>query len=299
MSDYEADQYDVNYLLRHISKANVDDVREILEMAQQAKPHFTRWIDMHNLNGSTSLIEAIRFYCNEENPERKARLHEIINLLLANGANPNFSDLQTITAMHIAASSCGNIDILEKLLKHGGLVDVQTADQETPLFFAIYSHFDNIAIFLIDHKANIEHKNIFGETPLYKATEMNRPAIVQILLDDGANPDSQDLTGNTALHVAVIEDMPEIVRLLIEHGADERIDNEYKQSPIYLAEAPGHEEILEIMLETISKRDEERNKKNKARYTGAGKKRRTIKKRRNTGKMRKHARRGKKTSKRR
>jgi hypothetical protein len=93
--------------------------------------------------------------------------------------------------------------------------------------------------------------------------------------------------------------MPEIVRLLIEHGADERINNEYKQSPIYLAEAPGHGEILEVMLESISRRDEERNKRNTARHTGAGKKRRTIKKRRNTRKIRKHTRRGKKTGKRR
>lgn len=293
------DEEDINYLLRKISEADVNEVNEILESAQQAKPHFTRWIDMHNTNGSTSLIEAIHFYCNETTHTRKARLHEIIDLLLAYRASPNISDLQSRTAMHIAASACENIDILEKLMKHGGLVDVQTADQETPLFFAIYSHFDNVANFLIDRGANIEHKNIFGETPLYKATEMNRPAIIEILLDDGANPNSKDLTGNTALHVAVIEDMPEIVRLLIEHGGDERIDNEYKQSPIYLAEAPGHGEILEVMLEAISRRDEERNKRNTARHTGAGKKRRTIKKRRNTRKIRKRAKRGQKTGKRR
>jgi hypothetical protein len=291
MSDYKADQYDVNYLLRHISQANLDDVREILEMTKQAKTHFNRWIDIHNTNGSTSLIGAIQFYCNENNPERKARLAKIIDLLLAYGANPNVSDHQSRTAMHIAASTCENIDILEKLVKHGGLINIETTeDKETPLFFAIYSHFDNIANFLIDHGANIEHKNIFGETPLYKATEMNRPAIVQKLLNAGANANSKDLTGNTALHVAVIEDMPEIVRLLIKHGADERIDNEYKQSPLYLAEAPGHGEILEVITEAISRRDEERNKRNRARHTGAGKKRRTIKKRRSIRKMRKHKR---------
>jgi ankyrin repeat protein len=124
-------------------------------------------------NRNAALYRAVQ----RNNPEK-------IQLLLAQGANPNVSNEYGYTPLYWAANY-NPISVVELLLAHGA----------NP----------NIA----DHD---------GQTPLYRAVLFGKDSIVELLLAHGANPNIADVNERTPLSLAACSrDLTNIIECLINH----------------------------------------------------------------------------------
>ena len=144
-----------------------------------------------------------------------------------------------------------------------------SADGSSPLLVAVQNGYYDVALYLMDHGANVNLANSKGWTPLYLAVKIRNqettaipgPAtdgvldFITILLDRGANPnlriqaDTEIHQGMTAawlreagatplLRAALCGDLA-VVRLLLAHKADPSIPTFDHTTPLMAASGVG------------------------------------------------------------
>jgi ankyrin repeat protein len=91
------------------------------------------------------------------------------------------------TALHLAADG-GYEDIVNLLLAHGADANARMSNGVTPLHEAASGGFMSIAIALVNAGAEIDLIDRFGRTPALAAAMVNKSEMVQFLLSLGANP---------------------------------------------------------------------------------------------------------------
>lgn len=69
----------------------------------------------------------------------------------------------------------------------------------TPLNWACYNNKTDIAIVLIELKANINVKDKFGYTPLHRACVYQNKVLIDLLLKKGASVNAKNIYGNIPL----------------------------------------------------------------------------------------------------
>jgi len=141
----------------------------------------------------------------------------------------------------------------------GLLIDTYNADVNrrdasgaTPLFFvsASVEHPNSTTIvnILIDHGAQLEIPDNKGWTALYMAVRDSNLTVINALLMAGARAAVvAPSTGDTPLHIAAQLPVPqrlEIVRILIDHGAPLEVRNNNGLTPVAIAVAHGHLDIV-------------------------------------------------------
>ena len=73
----------------------------------------------------------------------------------------------------------------------------------------------DIPVFLIDHKANINARDIMANTPLHWAAKAGNKNLIDKLLSGGADINAKNISGHTPLDMA----SGSVKKLLIENGA--------------------------------------------------------------------------------
>jgi hypothetical protein len=73
---------------------------------------------------------------------------------------------------------------------------------------------------LLNQKANVNEKDIYGLTPLIESVLKGNSEITTLLLDNGAMIDQQDISGQTALQWAVNRRQMTVIDLLLKRGAN-------------------------------------------------------------------------------
>ncbi|MHB1001974.1 MAG: ankyrin repeat domain-containing protein [Armatimonadota bacterium] len=150
--------------------------------------------------GTTPLITAIR------------NGHFLLaQLLVVSGADVNALDGDAMGAIHFA-SVAGATDLVRFLFEHGArLID---KIEYTPLHFAAYNQYLQVAELLIAHGANVNARDSEGRTPLHEAAKTNSIHMIELLLSSGADPNLQDIYNNNPLQLAEQRYSEEAVRLL-------------------------------------------------------------------------------------
>ena len=206
-------------------------------------------LDIQGYKGKTALMYVAR--------SRNKLLHyrEILNLLIAAGANPNIKDdkgdlpfmfliedpeilkesitqkvdleLEDIYGQSILYLSAYNgfLKTVEVLLNAGALPNpnnIRSKYNKLPLVAASgQGHIDIVKI-LIDRGAEInrqEGRNGIEDTALTAATKTKRIEIVQYLLSRGADASISLKYSGTALEIAIKKKLPEIAQLLAKYSA--------------------------------------------------------------------------------
>ncbi|HQR02509.1 MAG: ankyrin repeat domain-containing protein [Proteobacteria bacterium] len=153
--------------------------------------------------------------------------------LIRRGMDPNTVDARGNSLLMIAARN-GNLQLLESLLKihanylknnnfnedalmlaayHGHLACVQkllsfgaTAERDngswSPLLYAAYAGWTNVAALLLDNKSSVNQVGPNGETALMLAARNGHKEAVQMLLARGADPDLRNPSDLTASDLA-------------------------------------------------------------------------------------------------
>ena len=109
---------------------------------------------------------------------------EIVELLIAKGADVEVADLLSATPLHRAAS-WGHKEIAELLITKGANVNAEDKWGNTPLHLAAYKgHKENVKL-LIAKGADVNAKNEDGETPLDDAVRYKQTEIAALLRKHG------------------------------------------------------------------------------------------------------------------
>nr|ADK93728.1 inward-rectifying potassium channel [Puccinellia tenuiflora] len=164
----------------------------------------------------------------------------LVHQLLKRNLDPNESDQDGRTALHIAAST-GNEQCVKLLLDYGADPNARDSEGKVPLWEAMYAKHDTVVQLLVKGGADLS----LGDTGLYccLAIEQNNIELLEEILNriHDANMPSKD--GNIPLHRAVCDGNVEMVALLLKHRADiDKMDSN-GWTPRALAEQQGHEEI--------------------------------------------------------
>lgn len=99
------------------------------------------------------------------------------------------------------------------------------------------------------HHAN-ETLPIVGTRPLTLAAAHGHTDIVRVLLAAGAEVNAEDFTGWTALHAGSFAGDVGTVSLLLDRGAVSGVDAWFLRSPLKIAEALEHKEIIPLLQQS-------------------------------------------------
>ncbi|XP_043468569.1 putative ankyrin repeat protein RF_0381 [Leptopilina heterotoma] len=181
--------------------------------------------------------------------------HDISTLLLQYPVKVNDeTQARGQTPLHFAVE-CGDMKIMEILLRKGANVNAKNCDLNTPLHIAVSKYLnytESVIQLLLDNGADLKVYNMFGFTPHHVCIKSYRRILLQheikMLLNDGGDIDEKDFSGYTALHRAVESENCDIVEFFLSRGSDVNAETKFGKTPLHLACQERNEEILLLLL---------------------------------------------------
>jgi ankyrin repeat protein len=152
-----------------------------------------------------------------------SRRPNVARLLIEAGVDVNQRMKHGGTALLLATSSAGQVnhELVELLVASGADVTIATEAGITPLHGAAKKGEPEIARVLMAHGANANAQTTEGMTPLHLASIYGQTQVVRLLLEHGADINAKDSKARTALAMAIERRHDEIVTLLKQQGAQE------------------------------------------------------------------------------
>jgi ankyrin repeat protein len=185
-----------------------------------------------------------------ENTDNNEIKKQVIELLLANGANvnntaPKKGQYITRTPALIHAVKNNLFDIYKILIERGADVNIQDSEGNTPLMYA-----SDIEIVkdLINHGAIVNEKNNDGETALMLKYRSENIELIKCLIENGADVNVKDHIGvgqSLLLKAYRIKNI-ELVTYLIE-----QTDAELSEKELSTYFMPKEREIILSEMKTI------------------------------------------------
>ena len=206
-----------------------------------------------------------------------------INVLLNARANPNITDADGHTCLHVAAIKECSKEVLQAIIDHG--VDVNAANKisQTALTNACINKDENainvllnadadsnivdadghtclhiaaakecskeVLQAIIDHGVDVNASNNISQTALTYACINKDESAINVLLNARANSNIVNDNGNTCLHVAVIKECSkEVLQAIIDHGVDVNATNKRNQTALTNACINKDESAINVLL---------------------------------------------------
>jgi len=178
----------------------------------------------------------------------KAARADLVELLVANGADVKAADTMGFTALHWAADR-GDVKTAQILLAHGATVDARTGMWYTPLHRAAsYRRALGMVQLLLDSGADAnaaEHE--WGGTPLHSGVRSGSPEIVALLLQRGAKTNTRSMSGFTPLHLAATEGRADIATMLLAAGAPVGARDKQGRTALQWALKEGNQNVVAVL----------------------------------------------------
>lgn len=126
------------------------------------------------------------------------------------------------------------VNYAEQLLRAGAFIDSQDKNGNTALHIAAHSWSnDDLVFLLLNYGANTDIKNNEGFTVLHMlAKSAHKLKLAKILLDFGTDINIRDNQGRTALHIASAYGNVFMVQLLLQHGAQVSVFDNAGHTPV-------------------------------------------------------------------
>ncbi|TRY61947.1 hypothetical protein TCAL_09138 [Tigriopus californicus] len=188
------------------------------------------------------------------------RRRDCIQVLIAEGADPNVAKENGLTAIMLA-SQIGLEDVVRDLVRLGANVDATNQEGGTALMCAAQWGWLHIVEALIEAKCNIHQAMKDGTTALFLAAQAGHDKILSLLIteclkrnrDLGIFIGAPRQDGSSPLFIACQLGHVESVRILLENGAEvdqSRLDD---ATPLFKACHKGHLQIVQELLKYQAK----------------------------------------------
>ncbi|MEJ2750423.1 MAG: ankyrin repeat domain-containing protein, partial [Anaerolineae bacterium] len=151
------------------------------------------------------------------------------------------------------ASAIGRLDVVQHEIEQWPEdVNEYGRDGFTPLQLACYFGREEIALWLIEHGADVNAvaQNGTDIAPIHAAAANGSLAILNALLAKGADVNARQQGGFSPLHTAVDNNDPEMASLFLKHGADRSAVTDNGKTALDLALEKGHETVVEVLQHT-------------------------------------------------
>ncbi|XP_066571914.1 transient receptor potential cation channel, subfamily N, member 1 [Amia ocellicauda] len=264
--------------------ARVGNTAVLLEMLQNFKSsRLQQAINKHSKNGWSPLLLAA-----------EQGHTEIVKILLQNHARVDVFDENGKAALHLAAEN-GHEEIVDILLSHKAFVNAKTKLGMTPLHLGAQNGYNKLVRLLVEtHMASIDALSLSKQTPLHLAALNGQLDVCNSLLNMKADVNATDIHGQSPLHLAAENDHSEVVKLFLKHrpelatlanvegatcahiaaskgsvavikellkfskgGMTSAHNKTNGSSPVHLAAAGGHTEVVKVLLEAGASAAEE------------------------------------------
>ncbi|MBX9744379.1 MAG: ankyrin repeat domain-containing protein [Chlamydiales bacterium] len=172
----------------------------------------------------------------------------LVSLLIEHGADLHKKNADGTEAIHLAARSCKNSEILDYLLSKGANLSATSYDGRTALHCAAAKGNAEMVKALLDAGANPHLLNHAGETPLLDALFNAQLNTAKLLLKYETHPEAnRSLQGIISLAVEWREF--DILKDLIEQGFDVNVKEARGRCPLLLAGAKDQFHVLELLVQ--------------------------------------------------
>ncbi|XP_075976764.1 uncharacterized protein LOC142976995 isoform X2 [Anticarsia gemmatalis] len=181
--------------------------------------------------------------------KNKCSLKTVKALLVSAPDIVHYCSTEGVTPLHIASSQ-GNVELIQLLLKYGAPIDAQDFDGDTPLHETILSHRHEAMVTLLYAGADPEITNHPGlYTPFHLACTRDYLPNVESLFPFVSDINQSTLSGDTPLHYALLGMSQRTAHFLLDHGADPHIKNAVGHMAIDLAVNTGAACVLQRLLQ--------------------------------------------------
>ncbi|SPR04237.1 ankyrin repeat domain-containing protein [Orientia tsutsugamushi] len=204
-------------------------------------------VDCQNNSGNTPLHLAVRNYHND-----------VIEVLLAHGANVNLQDRHHNTALHYAIRT-RDLTIVTILLNNGANPNIQDNSLNTPLHYAALKCNIDIVKLLLNSGSNPNIQDKWLNTPLHHAAFHCNMDIIKLLLNSGSNPNIQDKWLNTPFHYAASKCNIDIAKFLLNSGSNINLLNAMYSTPFigayntFMTNQAQNKEVMQLLVGEIVK----------------------------------------------
>ncbi|XP_077502439.1 ankyrin repeat-rich membrane spanning [Amblyomma americanum] len=175
-------------------------------------------------------------------------LHSLERSLNSKIVSPDERDENGQTLLMIAAQ-CGQLPIVEELIRQGADVHLEDLDNWTALLNAAKEGYTDVVSELVMHNADIEHRDMGGWTALMWACYKGHTETAKYLLEQGAFPNVHDLNHMSCLIWAAGRGHQSTVGDLLSYGAKVNSGDKYGTTPLVWACRRGFTGIVEMLLE--------------------------------------------------
>lgn len=142
------------------------------------------------------------------------------------------------------ACAGGHAELAEYLIERGADVNHRDNTGDTPLLLALYRRHADAAVVLIESGADVNAANGVGLTPFVFAAGWRDPDLVRRMADS-ADPAAKHPLGVTALQYTVARGIDDVSRSLVRRGADVEATLPNGKSVGQIAQDYGRLELLE------------------------------------------------------
>ncbi|XP_041374910.1 ankyrin-3-like [Gigantopelta aegis] len=171
--------------------------------------------------------------------------------LLSKGADPNVTNKENISSLHLATEKC-SLELLEKLIEKGANMNATDDHGNTPLHFGVKKNSIQIVMYLVEKGSKINLKNKSFITPLYEGVRLKSPKVAMYLLDKGADPNITDKEGNSPLHLAVDMEHIDLINELVTRGVNLEAVDSHGSNPFQRAIYHSSLQVVQCLAEKES-----------------------------------------------
>ncbi|KAL6114853.1 dapk1 [Pungitius sinensis] len=149
----------------------------------------------------------------------------------------------------LIAAGCGNIQIIEVLMRKGAEIQAHDKSGTNAIYYAArHGHVETLR-FLHEKKCPLDVQDKSGETALHVAARYGNVDVVSYLCSIRANPDLSDREQETPLHCAAWHGYSPVARALCQAGCHVDAKNREGESALLTASARGFVDIVECLVE--------------------------------------------------
>lgn len=188
-----------------------------------------------------------------------------IKKLIKHGANKHGvlhfpTSWEGATLLAVAAHE-GHLDIIKFLVQNAQL-PIDLTDQcigRTPLHWTCIADKPEVAEYLIQNGANINHADKTGMTPIIRASCCRSKRVAKLLIEHGCDLNSSDALGSSALHYTTLYGERELTAALIRSGCHSNsVSSVGRETPLLNLVHSGDIHNCRLLLETGYKLDHDK-----------------------------------------